>query len=261
MPSADPEALSKLDDYFIHGRHPSGRLLAAEVWELMRGECCVWDLQTGDLVWRPKAVSISWSSDGAAIALLVGEYGDRFELRSWPGRKLISRCIVTPWACCNTYVTISPRGDRAAVLWWHQTEGGFNLVALEGGAARHLEGQGYTTRETNCVQGPTFSPDGRLVAMSEGFTWWWLPEPGENPEEEPSPGGTFRRGCVTIVDIDSGSLHQLDVFGEVKGGWIPPHEGWEHFELLGRPYFTSVNEIVLSPEFGDSYRLTVPPPG
>jgi hypothetical protein len=257
--SADPDALRELDEYFVHGRHPSDCLVAAEVSEVVRGECCVWDLQTGDLVWRPRAVSVSWSNDGAAVALLVGEYGDDFELRSWPERQLISRCVVKPWACCNTYVTVSPRGDRAAVLWWHQTEGGFNLVALEGGGARRLEGEGYTTRETNCVQGPTFSPDGTLVAISEGFTWWWLPETRETPEEEPSPGGTFRRGRVTIVDVDARSLRQLDVLGEVQAGWIPPHEGWEHFELLGKPRFTSENEIVLSPEFGDTYHLTVPP--
>ncbi len=160
MPSADPEALRNLDDFWIHGRHLSGRLIAAEVSEVVKQECCVWDLETGDLVWRPRATSISWSHDGATVALLVGEYGDDFELRSWPERELHSRCLVRPWACCNTYVALSPRGDRAAVLWWHQTEGGVNLVSLENGAARHLESQGYTTRETNAVQGPTFSPDG-----------------------------------------------------------------------------------------------------
>ena len=93
-------------------------------------------------IWRPRARSISWSQDGAAVALLVGEYGDDFELRSWPERGLTSRCVVRPWACCNTYVALSPRGDRAAVLWWHQSEGGINLVSLEDGAARHLEGEG-----------------------------------------------------------------------------------------------------------------------
>jgi len=144
-PSADPEALRNIDDFWIHGRHPSGRLIAAEVWDVVKEECCVWDLETGDLVWRPRARSISWSQDGAAVALLVGEYGDDFELRSWPERELTSRCVVRPWACCNTYVSLSPRGDRAGVLWWHQTEGGVNLVSLEDGAARHLE-SGATRR-------------------------------------------------------------------------------------------------------------------
>jgi len=255
--SADPDLLRNLDDFCIHGRHPSGRLVAAQVWEVVKGECCVWDLETGDLVWRPGAESISWSKDGATVALLVGDDGDDFELRSWPGRERISRCVVKPWACCNTYVALSPRGDRAAILWWHQTEGGVNFVELEDGAARHLEDEGYTTRETNCVQGPTFSADGKLVAISEGFPSWWLPEPGDTPEEEPSPGGTFQRGRVTLVDVDLGSLHQFDVFGEVDEGWRPPHDGWEHFELLGKPSFVSHTEIEVSPEFGKQCRITV----
>jgi hypothetical protein len=257
-PSADPEALRNLDDFWIHGRHPSGRLIAAEVWDVVKEECCVWDLETGDLVWRPRARSISWSQDGAAVALLVGEYGDDFELRSWPERELTSRCVVRPWACCNTYVSLSPRGDRAGVLWWHQTEGGVNLVSLEDGATSHLEGKGYTTRETNAVQGPTFSPDGRLVAISEGFMSWWLPEPVDSLETEPSPGGTFKRGRITFVEVDSGSHHQVDVFGKVEKGWVPPHDVWERFELLGKPRFTSDREVLVSPEFGAPSRVTVP---
>ena len=162
MPSADPESLRALDEYFVHGRHPSGRLVAAEISDVLQGECCVWDLQTGDLVWRPGAVSINWSNDGTVVALLAGEHGDDFELRSWPGREQISRCAVKPWACCNTYVALSPRGDRAAVLWWHQTEGGVNLVGLEGGTARHLVDDGYTTRETKLRAGADLQP-GRQI--------------------------------------------------------------------------------------------------
>jgi hypothetical protein len=129
--AADPELLRDLDEYLVHGRHPAGGLLAAEVPDVLQGECCVWGLDTGELVWRPRAHSISWSADGTAVALLTGEYGDDFELRSWPDRDRISKCAVKPPACCNTYVSMSPRGDRAGVLWWHQTEGGVSLVALE----------------------------------------------------------------------------------------------------------------------------------
>jgi hypothetical protein len=256
VPSADPKLLRELDDFFVHARHPSGRLIAAEAPDVLRNECCVWDLETGELVWRPKANSIAWSGDGAAVALLVGEYGDELELRSWPERELLAECVVKPWACCNTYVALSPRGDRAAVLWWHQGEGGVNLVAFGDGDPTRLAG--YMTRETNLVQGPTFSPDGRLVAISEGFGWWWLPREAEDPEVERSAGGTFRRGRLTLVEVDSGSVEHFDAFGEVEKGWVPQHDAWEHFELLGRPRFVSGDEVVLEPEFGEPCRFLIP---
>jgi hypothetical protein len=259
VPSADPKLLSQLDDFFVHGRHPSGRLIAAEALDVLRGECCVWDLETGELVWRPKAHSIAWSGDGEKVALLVGEYGDELELRSWPDRELVSRSFVKPWACCNEYVALSPRGDRAAVLWWHQTEGGVNLVAFEEAAARQLAA--YETKETNLLQGPTFSPDGKFVAISEGFVWWWLPDDAENPEVECSLGGSFRRGRLTLLEVDSGSVHHFDAVGEVEAGWQPPHDGWEHFELLGKPRFVSNDEIELEPEFGEPCRFLRPGSG
>ena len=258
MVSADPQLLRDIDEYWVHGRHPSGQFLAAEVWDVLREECAVWDLETGDLVWRPRASSISWTDEGDMVALLVGEYGEDFELRSWPGRDLISKCKVKPSACCNEYVSLSPRGDRAAVLWWHQGEGGVNLVSLDRGGAKQLEDEGYETRETNLVQGPVFSSDGRLVAISEGFVWWWLPEDADSPEGTPSPGGRFRRGRVTAIEIDSGSLRQVDVFAEVAEGWVPPHDGWEHFELLGRPRFISGDELLLTPEFGPPVECVLP---
>jgi hypothetical protein len=137
--------------------------------------------------------------------------------------------------------------------------GRVNLVAFEEGECRPLEG--YMTRDTNLVQGPTFSLDGRHVAISEGFVWWWLPEDAEDPEVERSRGGTFRRGRLTLVEVDAGSVEQFDVFEDVDEGWRPPHDGWEHFELLGKPRFVSNAEIVLEPEFGEPSRVFRPGSG
>jgi hypothetical protein len=74
----------------------------------------------------------------------------------------------------------------------------------------------------------------------------------------PSQGGTFRRGRVTAIEIDSGSVRQVDVFGEVEEGWVPPHDGWEHFELLGKPRFVARDEVLLTPEFGASIKCALP---
>ena len=102
--------------------------------------------------------------------------------------------------------------------------------------------------------GPTFDCEGRRVAISEGNGWWWLPEPADDPET-PSPGGTFRRGRVVVIDVDSGSIAHVDVYGDVEEGWKPTHETWEAFALLGRPHFSSSNEIVLTPEFGGPHHV------
>ena len=126
-PSADPEALRNLDDFWIHGRHPSGRLIAAEVWEVVREECCVWDLETGDLVWRPRAKS---------IFLVAGRHRGR-ALGRRVRRRLRASVVAGAWAdqsvrreegVCNTYVACArrPRG-RPLVA---STEGGVNLVSL-----------------------------------------------------------------------------------------------------------------------------------
>ena len=258
MISADPNLLRELDDYWIHSRHPADRLIAAHVWDVLKDECAVWDIDTGNAIWRPGARSIAWSQDGLRVALLVGEYGVDFELRSWPEREVISRCVAEPSACCNEFVAVSPHGDRAAILWWHQTEGGVNLVALEDGSAQLLERVGYQTDDTNLLEGPTFSADGTLVAVSEGFNFWWLPDGwADDPEGEPSPGGTLRRGRLTLIDVASGLVRRFDVEGEVPTGWIPPHDGWEDFALLGKPRFTSPDEVLLTPKFGDPCRFTL----
>ena len=117
---------------------------------------------------------------------------------------------------------------------------------------------GYTTRETNLVQGPAFSRDGSLVAISEGRMWWWLPAEDESAEGKPSPGGRFLRGRVVVVDFDSGSAREVELLGEVEAGWIPPHDGWEHFELLGKPRFVSDHDVLVTPEFGAPVRCELP---
>jgi hypothetical protein len=88
--------------------------------------------------------------------------------------------------------------------------------------------------------------------------WWWLPAENESAEGKPSPGGRFIRGRVIVVDFDSGSVREVDVFGEVEEGWIPPHDGWEHFELLGKPRFVSEYDVLVTPEFGPSIRCELP---
>mgnify|MGYP003536503510 CR=1 FL=1 len=45
------------------------------------------------------------------------------------------------------------------------------------------------------------------------------------------------------------------MFGEVEKGWVPPHDVWERFELLGKPRFTSDGEVLLSPAISIAFHL------
>ena len=249
----DPDVLSRVDPYFVHARHPNGRLVAAEIPELELG-CAIWDVETGDLVWDPQATSAAWSHGGDQLARLTGNDGETFELASWPERQSLASCRVHPRACCNERVALSPRGDLAAVLWWHQTEGGMEFVALDGRTASHLSGRGYTTDETNLLEGPTFSDDGAIVAVSEGNPFWW----GAYNYDEPSQGGRFVRGWLTLIAVDSGRVERIEAYETVSPGWRPEEGREERVELLGRPEFASPTEVVLRPEYGSEYRIQVP---
>ena len=90
------------------------------------------------------------------------------------------------------------------------------------------------------------------MLVTEGKANWWSPD-----REEPSRGGRFERGRVTIIEVESGEVRHAAVHAEVAVGFSPPEEREERYELLGRPEFTSPTEIVLRPEFGGEHTLTL----
>src|SRR5215211_4849476 len=119
--------LAELDPYWVHDRH--GRFMAATVPEGKVWPTGVWDSESGELVWPTGPAC--WARAGTQILTLTGAQSQTLERRTWPERELVSSCDIVPWACCNERVAASALGDLAAVLWWHQAEGGFELVALD----------------------------------------------------------------------------------------------------------------------------------
>jgi hypothetical protein len=89
-----------------------------------------------------------------------------FERRCWPGGDVTTACGIRSPTGWFDGVVVSPRADVAAARWADQGEAGFVLVDVRDGGAAQIDGAEWETRETNWIEGPTFSPDGRLLALS-----------------------------------------------------------------------------------------------
>jgi hypothetical protein len=234
--SVAPATLAALDPYWVHDRFE--RFVAATLPEGKKWPVGIWDAKTGELVWA--AGPACWLREGKEVLALGGDRNQTLERRTWPELELVSSCDVVPWACCNERVAASPRGDLAAVLWWHQTEGGFELVGLDDRHGDRQLQRGYTTWDSNLLEGPAFSPDGRFVAVSEGRKAWW-----EHGRE---------RGRLTVVDVGTGAPHHYPISDDPPGA-VEDDEA-ERYELLGKPLFETPDQVVLSPAFGRTHRIT-----
>jgi hypothetical protein len=235
--SVAPATLAALDPHWVHDRFD--RFVAATVPEGKEWPVGVWDAETGNLVWAGGPAC--WLKDGTQVLALQGDRSQALERRTWPDLDLVSSCEVVPWACCNERVAASPRGDVAAVLWWHETEGGFELVALDDLHGDRQLNRGYTTWDSNLLGGPAFSPEGRFVAVTEGRQSWW-----EHGRE---------RGRLTVVDVATGAPHHYPVSDDPPEA-VDDSEA-RRCELLGPPLFVAPDQVVLSPAFGREHRITV----
>jgi hypothetical protein len=233
-----PATLAALDAHWVHDR--LDRFVAATVPEGDEWPVGVWDAETGELIWRGGPAC--WLRDGTQLLALQGKQSRTLERRAWPGLELASACEVVPWACCNERVAASPLGDIAAVGWWHQAEGGFELVALDDRNGDRQLNRGYTTWESNLLGGPAFSPDGRFVAVTEGRQRWW--EQGRE------------RGRLTVVDVATGAPHHYPVSDDPPESTVDDGES-ERYELLGSPRFVAEEQVVLTPMFGREQRITI----
>jgi hypothetical protein len=233
-----PATLAALDPHWVYDR--LDRFVAATVPEGREWPVGVWDAENGKLVWSGGPAC--WLRDGTQLVALTGDRSQTLERRTWPGLELVSSCEVVPWACCNERVAASPRGDIAAVLWWHQTEGGFELVALDDRHGDRQLNRGYTTWESNLLGGPAFSPDGRFVAVTEGRPRWW-----ESGRE---------RGRLTVVDVATGAPHHYPISDDPPETVSDDGES-ERYDLLGPPHFVASEEVVLRPSFGREQRIAI----
>ena len=189
------------------------------------------------VVWRSRLLA----QGRDAVRRADGRPGQTLERRIWPALELVSTCEVVPWACCNERVAASPRGDIAAVLWWHQTEGGVELVALDDRQGDRQLNRGYTTWDSNLLGGPAFSPDGRFVAVTEGRQRWWE--------------GGRERGRLTVVDVGTGAPHHYPISDDPPG--VGRRRPRERALRAPRPAIFVASEVLLRPSVGREQRISI----
>jgi hypothetical protein len=221
-------------------------------------ESAVWDINTGNIVWRPdETPALCWMSGGGQFVALRShytpapdgrgpaqrDYTHYFERRWWSGKEIISSCdigIPTGWL---VDVVASPSGDVAAFAWREQDCAGFELVSIGPEGDHQLDNAGYRTQQ-NLTEAPTFSPNGRYLVFTCGRKAWW----SEGDPEKPSAGGKFECGHIAILDLGSGIVREEPLVESASPGWLPTDRDAIYFEMVGMPTFVSDTHFtVISP--------------
>jgi hypothetical protein len=251
--------------------HPNGELMALQV--LAQDErAAIWSTQTRKLVWEPQDVNaLCWTPDGNDI-LLVQELYQRdpqkhriistplqsecyhvLERRSWPDRHLVGRCAITPPRGWITDLLVAPTGEIACYVWNDQHEAGMELLSIAVGRIHQLEGRGYQGKQSNLLEGPAFSPDGRYLVLTYTTYAWWSPDDPETP----SLGGQCNVGLVVVGDMTSGSYRVCKVNKPVPGGWLPPEPNDFCYRCLSRPHFLDADHFVVMLPTGERRSFSI----
>jgi hypothetical protein len=246
-------------------RHPSGDFVAMQVsvWiDTTAEKAAVWQTRTRKIAWNPgDANALAWipggeeilvlresftpnpSARGVFVTPLQSECWHSFERRSWPSLDLIGSAPIDPPTGWLVDIVPSPDRPMACVVWQDQCEGGIELVCWEGGQPEQLAGRGYYGG-SNLISGPTFSPDGRYVAIGYGEPCWW-----SEAARTPSKGSVLRVGWVVVGDTMAWRYREIDIAVTIPKGWLPAD-----------PDDTIRNELLGCPQFVDARTLQVTTP-
>jgi hypothetical protein len=249
-PDGHPRWLSLLQ------QHPDGQHVAlqANVWiRCATTRAGVWDVASGKLVWEPQdTLALCWNQDGDEIYLVRDSYQrspdhpDRiigpaqhettyfFERWAWCDPVMTGRCTIRPPTGWLDYVTVSPRGNLAAIRWIEQDCAGIVLVVLLGDGVQQLPAAQFRT-EWNHVSRPIFSPNGRYLVLTSGSPLY------EDEEDEESEVFRCHLGFVWIYNTATDNARAVAIEEE----WHTIRETNARLGYLGEPRFVSADEFVV----------------
>lgn len=256
--------------------HPSGKFIAMQVSPsgnvIMNERAAIWNTKTRRIHWNPgNANALCWIEGGSELLVLEelpneaairpplfvtptqGEYKHFMRRLSWPGLDTIS-CLEIKYPHGRLIdVVASPTDSLACFAWLDQCEAGIEFVSWEEGELRQLANIGLYEKNSNRIQGPVFSPDGTVLAMTFGAGFWWAETP-----DDPSPGGDFIAGYVIWSETGSGSYHRIDINVSIPTGWKPRDpQDILHNEFLSKPEFVCTHEVKIVLPTGEERLLSL----
>jgi len=256
--------------------HPTGKFVTMQVVlpdSIVTIErAAVWNIKTHKIHWNPgNANALCWIEEGSEMLVLEEspkegyirpplfvtptqeEYRHFMRRISWPGLDTIS-CLELEfphgWL---TDVIASPADSLACFVWEDQCEAGIEFVSWEEGELRQLANTGFYGRGSNKIQGPVFSSDGTILAMTFGVGCWWAEE-----LDMPSKGGEFNVGCLVWSETGSCEYRRIDIDVSVPAVWRPDNpEDMLHNEYLSRPEFICTHEVKILLPTGEERRFSL----
>jgi hypothetical protein len=167
---------------------------------------------------------------------------------SWPGRNVLEEVRFDFPGCGWDHLAASPAEDMIAVSWFDQCECGVELVREKTGLMA-LEGNGIWRFGSNLLTGPTFSPDGRLIAAAVGEGHWWEPRDAEDLSDEdedeapPLARGERFAGVLLLYDTKRARLFTHWFKVRPTAGWSPKVSESTFRSMITRPRFLSPSEL------------------
>lgn len=273
-PDATWEPLEGVSPGAYLDSHPSGKFVAMQVGPANRQmveQAAIWNTKTRKIHWNPQnANALCWIEKGNELlvverksqpdqirpAMFVtstqNEYKYFMRRLSWPALDTIS-CIELNYPLgWLVDLVASPTDNIACFVWQDQCEAGIEFVSWQQCDLRQLPKIGFYGN-SNRIQGPVFSSDGTILAMSFGAGFWWA----ETPDES-SPGGDFKAGYLIWSETGSGSYNRIDINVSIPTGWKPrdPSDVL-HNEFLSKPEFICTHEVKIVLPTGDERLLSL----
>lgn len=256
------EKLSDVSPNAILDEHPSGEYVAMQALPITETteRAAIWNTKTGSIHWNPgNANALCWIEHGREMLVLTesvrsldnkstlyvtpiqSEIQHFIQRLSWPGLETIE-CVELQYPHgWLVDIVVSPTNALACFVWLDQCESGIEFIACKDNYLQQLPNLGYYSHTSNRIQGPVFSSNGVVLAMTFGISYWW----GVNDATESSYLSDKRNvGRLVWSEVGSGEYKKIDIDISISEGWEPDEpDDILNNEFISKPEFLSPHEI------------------